>query len=48
VETSQHTKGFFEKYGFEPKSTKVGGFGPGIDHVLLTRNGGQIAAGNVS
>ncbi len=39
VETSQHTRGFFEKYGFETKATKVDGFGPGIDYVLLTRNG---------
>ncbi len=39
VETSQHTKGFFEKYGFETKATKADGFGPDIDYVLLTRDG---------
>lgn len=38
VETSQHTKGFFEKYGFETQATKADGFGPDIDYVLLTRD----------
>jgi len=46
VETSQHSKGFFEKYGFETKETKLDGFGPAIDYVLMIRTGEHSADGN--
>jgi len=48
VETSQHSKGFFEKNGFATKETKLDGFGPNIDYVLMTRRGvPQLTASNV-
>ena len=39
VETSQHSQGFFEKHGFETKETRLDGFGPNIDYVLMIRTG---------
>ena len=39
VETSQHSKGFFEKHGFATRETRFDGFGPDIDYVLMTRTG---------
>lgn len=45
VETSQYSKGFFEKHDFETKETKLDGFGPNIDYVLMIRTSEQGAHG---
>lgn len=33
--TSQHTEGFFRRYGFEIRARVVNGFGPGLDEVKM-------------
>jgi acetyltransferase (GNAT) family protein len=35
IETSQHSRGFFEKYGFEAKEITEDFFAPGIDRVIM-------------
>lgn len=38
IETSQHSRGFFEKYGFEAKEITENFFAPGIDRVIMDLN----------
>ncbi|ABC28154.1 predicted acyltransferase [Hahella chejuensis KCTC 2396] len=35
IETSQHTQGFFARYGFEIEKSEIDGFGEGIDKVTM-------------
>ena len=37
ISTSQHTRGFYEKYGFEPTRHEIDGFSRGIDICEMTR-----------
>ncbi len=38
ISTSQHTEGFYEKYGFRTVEHTPDGFGPGIDICLMRRD----------
>ncbi|WP_420595545.1 GNAT family N-acetyltransferase [Deinococcus sp.] len=35
IETSQHTEGFYARFGFEVVEREQDGFGPGLDKVLM-------------
>ena len=37
VNTTQLVQGFFERHGFVAVSSEAGGYGPGLDHVRLSR-----------
>lgn len=37
LETSQHTRAFFERFGFEAVEITPNGFGPGLDRVEMCR-----------
>lgn len=41
LQTSQHTRGFYERLGFEARSVEPEGFGPGIDRVVMVRTAGD-------
>jgi predicted GNAT family N-acyltransferase len=36
IETSQHSAGFFQKFGFFTYQVQTDGFGPGIDRVAMS------------
>ncbi|MBU6952044.1 GNAT family N-acetyltransferase [Hahella sp. HN01] len=38
IETSQHTQGFFARYGFAIEKSETNGFGEGIDKVTMRLN----------
>ncbi|MFP4281415.1 MAG: GNAT family N-acetyltransferase [Verrucomicrobiota bacterium] len=43
VRTSQHTAGFFARFGFRETARQTDGFGPGLDTVTLVRRvGGSL------
>lgn len=37
LQTSQHTRGFYERLGFEARTVEPDGFGPGIDRIVMVR-----------
>jgi ribosomal protein S18 acetylase RimI-like enzyme len=37
IDTSQHTQGFFVRFGFQITAVEPNGFGPGIDRVRMVR-----------
>lgn len=37
LDTSQHSRGFFERHGFEVSDARRDGYGPGLDRIELRR-----------
>jgi len=42
IDTSQKTRSFFEKYGFEPTAIETNGYGGGLDKIIMEYRGGTL------